>query len=201
MHWIEVDGVRLPKRVGGHVALDFCNTWAGWGEPPDPRREWLSDYARLVAWAVFAELLDRGTAVRLRREARRQPEEADRVLGSARSLRASLRTAVLHPDDSRALARVSAYVRDAVLSSVLRPGPAGQVRWEFQRGTGLATPLLAVARAGAELLTGPDVSLVKACPGDDCGWLFIDRRGRRQWCSMSWCGNRAKVRAHAARNR
>ncbi|MFC7483823.1 CGNR zinc finger domain-containing protein [Luedemannella flava] len=26
-------------------------------------------------------------------------------------------------------------------------------------------------------------------------------RGRRRWCSMAWCGNREKVRAHAARQR
>ena len=201
MHWVEFEGVRLPRRVGGHVALDFCNTWAGWGDPPDPRREWLSDYTRLVAWAHFAELLDPDTAARLRRAAQRRPDEAAGVLTSARSLRTSLHAAALHPDDRRALGQVSAYLRDAGQSSVLRPGPGGPARWDFQRGTGLATPVLAVARAAGELLTSPDISLVKACPGDDCGWLFIDRRGRRRWCSMSSCGNRAKVRAHAERHR
>jgi predicted RNA-binding Zn ribbon-like protein len=201
MHWVEVDGVRLPKRIGGHVALDFCNTWAGWGEPPDPRREWLPDYARLVAWASFAELLDSGTAERLRRAARRRPEEAARVLTSGRTLRSRVREAVLHPDDTTALMRLSSYLRDAGQKCVLRPGPDGRPHWQFQRGTGLATPVFAVARAAGELLTSPDVLLVKACPGDDCGWLFIDRRGRRRWCSMSSCGNRAKVRAHAERNR
>jgi predicted RNA-binding Zn ribbon-like protein len=40
---------------------------------------------------------------------------------------------------------------------------------------------------------------VKACPGDSCGWLFLDPRGRRRWCIMATCGNRSKVRAHAAR--
>jgi predicted RNA-binding Zn ribbon-like protein len=38
---------------------------------------------------------------------------------------------------------------------------------------------------------------VRTCPS--CGWLFLDARGRRRWCSMATCGNRAKVRAHAAR--
>lgn len=35
-----------------------------------------------------------------------------------------------------------------------------------------------------------------ACPA--CGWMFYDttRGGRRKWCSMSTCGNRAKVRQH-----
>jgi len=201
MHWVELNGLRLPVRIGGHVALDFCNTWAGWGEPPDPRREWLRDYTHLVAWAGFVELLDPATVPRLQRAAQRRPADAAGVLTSARSLRTSLHTAVLHPDDTRALSRVSGYVRDALQGSVLRPAPAGRVRWQLQHGTGLATPLLAVAHAAGDLLTSPDVPLVKACPGDDCGWLFIDRRGRRRWCSMSSCGNRAKVRAHAERHR
>jgi hypothetical protein len=39
------------------------------------------------------------------------------------------------------------------------------------------------------------------CPGDDCGWVFLDHRGRRRWCSMQSCGNRAKVSAFAQRRR
>jgi predicted RNA-binding Zn ribbon-like protein len=35
----------------------------------------------------------------------------------------------------------------------------------------------------------------------DCGWVFADPSGRRRWCSMAWCGNRSKVRRHAARAR
>ncbi|MGW5195753.1 CGNR zinc finger domain-containing protein, partial [Kribbella sp. NPDC004138] len=44
---------------------------------------------------------------------------------------------------------------------------------------------------------GQDRAHVRTCPS--CGWLFLDPRGRRRWCSMATCGNRAKVRAHAAR--
>jgi len=47
----------------------------------------------------------------------------------------------------------------------------------------------------------PDAARVRACPGRDCGWLFIDRAGRRRWCRMEWCGNRSKARAHARRRR
>jgi len=200
MHWVELEGVRLPMRVGGHPALDFCNTWAGWGEPPDPRREWLADYDRLALWAVYAELLDPGTVARLRRTARRRAEEAAAVLDSARSLRTHLHAAVLDPGGRRALGAVSAFVREAGRHSLLRPGPEGP-RWDLEPTAGLSLPVHAVARVAAELLTGPDLDHVKACPGHDCGWLFIDRRGRRRWCSMSSCGNRAKVRAHAERHR
>jgi predicted RNA-binding Zn ribbon-like protein len=42
---------------------------------------------------------------------------------------------------------------------------------------------------------------VKACPGDACNYAFYDqtRNNSRQWCSMSRCGSRAKMRAYRAR--
>ena len=201
MHWVEFEGVRLPRRIAGHPALDFCNTWAGWGDPPAPEREWLPDYDRLALWAGYAELVDMDDVTRLRRATRRRVDEADGVLASARSLRYDLHSAALDPGDVPALAGVSSFLRDAGRHSVLRPGPDGAPRWEIREDAGLALPVLAVARAAAEFLTGPDLPYVKACPGDDCGWLFVDRRGRRRWCIMSSCGNRAKVRAHAQRRR
>lgn len=44
---------------------------------------------------------------------------------------------------------------------------------------------------------------VKACPGADCAWVFLDRsrNGSRRWCQMNECGNRAKGAAFRARNR
>src|SRR5438094_835516 len=42
---------------------------------------------------------------------------------------------------------------------------------------------------------------VDACPSHDCGWLFTNPTGRRRWCSMALCGNRAKARRHAHRTR
>ena len=47
------------------------------------------------------------------------------------------------------------------------------------------------------------VSGVKVCPGADCGRLFIDetKNGRRKWCSMESCGNRAKASRRSARHK
>lgn len=44
---------------------------------------------------------------------------------------------------------------------------------------------------------------LKACPGPDCEWVFVDRsrNGSRRWCQMSACGNRAKASAFRARQR
>lgn len=44
---------------------------------------------------------------------------------------------------------------------------------------------------------------LKACAGDDCNAVFFDRSKNHsgRWCSMSTCGNRAKVRAWRERRR
>ena len=200
MHWEVVEGVPLPKRIGGHPALDFCNTWAGWGEPPGPNREWLKEYETFALWAAYAGLIEPTDAARLRRAAGRRPEEARRLLGDAHRLRTAVHRAVLDSSDISALSAITGQVRKAGAVARLRPGPTGVARWEIPGSTGLLLPLLATARSAGELLASEAVHAVKSCPGDDCGWLFIDFRGRRRWCSMSSCGNRAKVRAFYERS-
>lgn len=48
------------------------------------------------------------------------------------------------------------------------------------------------------LASRSEMKRVKMCPGDNCGWLFLDesKNERRRWCSMDLCGNRAKARRH-----
>ena len=42
---------------------------------------------------------------------------------------------------------------------------------------------------------------VRICANDTCRWVFFDesRSGRRRWCDMASCGNRAKAARHRAR--
>ena len=199
MHWVTVDGLQLPTCIGGHPALDFCNTWAGWGEPPTPRREWLRSYEHLAVWAAHAGLIDAADATRLRRGAEHSPSAAAAHLADARRLRTLLHTAVLDPEDARALSGVTGFVRRADDRVRIRPG--APPRWEIPASSGLALPVHSVAWAAGELLTSERIATVKICPGHDCGWVFLDRAGRRRWCSMSSCGNRAKVAAYARRRR
>jgi len=44
---------------------------------------------------------------------------------------------------------------------------------------------------------------VRICANDTCRWLFYDesRAGRRRWCDMASCGNRAKAARHRARQK
>jgi predicted RNA-binding Zn ribbon-like protein len=199
MHWVMVRDLRLPICVGGHPALDFCNTRAGWGEPRESYREWLESYDQFAYWAWHAGLIGEDDAVRLRQSAGRAASRAKAVLTEARRLRTVLYSAALNPEDTHALSVVTGYTRKAALQARLRP--ARVPRWEIPAAAGLELPLLVVARAAGELLTSENVVFVKACPGHGCGWLFLDRTGRRRWCSMSACGNRAKVAAYARRQR
>ncbi|AXV08031.1 hypothetical protein DVS28_a3356 [Euzebya pacifica] len=78
-------------------------------------------------------------------------------------------------------------------------GAGGARGWpiEVSHGQVLAT----VARDAVLLVTDADHDRVRRCAAEDCDLVFLDtsRPGRRRWCSMSRCGNRAKVRAHRAR--
>lgn len=202
VHWIEKDGLRLPRPLGGHPALDFCNTWAGWGERSDlgdERREWLLSYDVLATWSALVELVDDGAAGRLRVEAGRHPRLAAAVLARARTLRLAVHDAVLDPGNENALSSVTHELRRAGAAVRVAPGQDGAATWALADDVGLELPVLAVAWSAGSLLTSPDVASVSACPGIDCGWVFLNRRGRRRWCDMAACGNRAKVAAHSRR--
>ena len=66
----------------------------------------------------------------------------------------------------------------------------------------VAAALATLARDAVDLFGGPLARRIRICAADDCGLLFVDtsRPGRRRWCSMERCGNRAKVRDHRARH-
>jgi predicted RNA-binding Zn ribbon-like protein len=62
--------------------------------------------------------------------------------------------------------------------------------------------LVPIARDAARLLATPGAP-VRKCAGHGCVRYFYDdsRTGRRRWCEMSICGNRAKASTFAQRRR
>jgi predicted RNA-binding Zn ribbon-like protein len=188
-----VQSLVLPAALAGDPALDFCNTRAGWtaAEP----REYLTSYDHLVVWAREAGLVPRPVAARLRYEAARKPAAAGRVLERVLALREALYATCT--DRDAPWEPVAAEAQEAAKASVLVRG-AG---WVIPEETGLDLPALELARSAGTFLASPDLEAVGSCPGHDCGWLFLDRRGRRRWCTMAVCGNRAKARKHAQKAR
>ncbi|GAA1772222.1 CGNR zinc finger domain-containing protein [Luedemannella helvata] len=195
---IDIDGLAVPLCVGGDPALDFCNTRAGWGAVGP--KEYLHTHAHLCVWAGHAGLLTPERVDAARRAGARHPAAADAVRRRALALREALYGVLVEKGEQDAAWRVlDAEARRAAAVAHLAPGrPAS---WQLTGASDVELPLLVVAWHAARLLTSEAAATVRACPGSGCGWLFADPRGRRRWCSMAWCGNRHKVRAHAARRR
>jgi predicted RNA-binding Zn ribbon-like protein len=66
------------------------------------------------------------------------------------------------------------------------------------------TPVLGtIARDAVDMLTRTPSVRIKLCADPSCRALFVDesRPGKRRWCSMNFCGNRAKSRTFARRHR
>jgi predicted RNA-binding Zn ribbon-like protein len=189
-----VDGLLLPAPVAGDPALDFCNTRAGWGaaEP----REYLTSYDHLAAWGRGAGLLGRAVAARLRRQAKSDPAAASRALHRALVLREAIYTTCTKPT-AASWDVVAAEAHRAATAAVLLRNEG----WVIPESAGLDLPVLELGRAAGALLASTDLTTVGRCPGRDCGWLFLDPRGRRRWCTMAVCGNRAKARRHARKTR
>lgn len=76
------------------------------------------------------------------------------------------------------------------------PELSQEQEWGYREPVPGSAVLSAFARDAIELFGGPYRDRVRACAGPDCGLLFVDtsRPGRRRWCSMQRCGNRAKQR-------
>jgi SARP family transcriptional regulator, regulator of embCAB operon len=178
----------LPWAVGGHPALEFCNTYAGWRGPRMPGAEWLRGYPTLAVWAGHHGLTDEPTVGRLLREAARDPVEAAAVLDEARELRAHVHACLTDPGDARAFEAVARHAEAAAKVSVYVRGADCLGRWAVSHEAGLRLPVYAAARSAAELLADPRRFTVQACPSPRCGWLFIDHSGRRRWCSVATCG-------------
>lgn len=196
-----VDGYRLPISLGGHPAIDFCNTRARWAL--DDPREYLVDYPHLAMWTREAGLVSRATTRRMLALASRDPAAADAIGGAAIDFRTALYDVLVGPASAAAWRHVSAAAAAASAATELTPGrrSASQpASWELPEDVGVVLPLFAVIRSASELLTSPLGSTVGACPMPDCGWAFANPSGRRRWCSMSLCGNRTKVRRYAARH-
>ncbi len=189
----------LPQPVALHPALELVNTFSGWDGTH--ASDFLASYDHLAVLAGALDLLPAGDVSRLRRAARRQPDAAVTALERARTVRAVVRAAILDPEDAEVVAELTVAARSAGITVELVPGRPARWRVGGITAEDLDRPADAFAWAAAELVTRPEVARVRACPGHGCGWVFLDVSGRRRWCSMEWCGNRAKVRAHASRQR
>jgi predicted RNA-binding Zn ribbon-like protein len=208
-----------PMFIADSSALDFLNTVA---TPVDVPVEWIGSGEHLISWLLEAALVPAEVIAELRKAA--VPGEFDIVAAQARKMREWFRSFVtmhkgkpLRPKVlreleplNRVLMRDEGYeqivARETIRKKAGQDGqdelPVSGLRWSVERRWRSPDSLLyPIARAMAELVCDVDFRYVKACEGNRCTLIFVDRtRGHgRRWCSMSVCGNRAKQAAHRER--
>ena len=165
------------------LCLDFANTryWRGQAAPT----ETLNSPADLAAWTKTPKALS--------------PKEFEQAI--------ALRETIYRLFDAQTQGKTAGARDLEALNTALALAPArtslkrnrGGYEWDVDARSATARALLApVLWSAGDLLAGPRLDRVRRCANPECGWLFLDdsRAGKRRWCSMSACGNRAKARRH-----
>lgn len=192
--------------IADAAGIDFLNSVA---TPADEPVDWIRDGDGLVDWLRQAGLVpeDRLDSI----AGRAMPGELDRVADQARDLREWFRgfvkTRMGRPLDAGTLDNLAPLnrllERDEAYSRIV-PNDAGGLSLEAdRRWRSPESLLIPVGEVLARVVVEEDFAQVKACEGHSCTLMFADhtRRHSRRWCSMSVCGNRAKVSAHRSRRK
>ena len=215
MKAVEASAAAEMKLVGGRLCLDFINTVDG-RKTDSPRNESrsivlgdkLTEYSDLVEWSRHAGIVTPTEAQRMIQASKRNTREAREVLDRAIALREALyRICKAIMTGRRPQTLDLETMNDELLRARTHERLAHEANgftWEWV-GTEAALDrmLWSVAHSAAELLTTADLSRLRECSGEECGWLFEDtsRNRSRQWCDMQDCGNLAKVRRYRTRLR
>ena len=185
--------------VAERLWLDFVNTDTG-ARGSDP----LHDFDRFARWLEAAHLLDAERAAAMQRRALQQPSGALAILADARRVRSVL----------RALAERGLVIAEARLDALTEINrvlgrSAGTRRVEMRAdgtfarafvavGDAFAGLLIPIVESAADALILAELARVRRCADPRCGRVFQDetKNGRRRWCDMATCGNRAKAARH-----
>jgi predicted RNA-binding Zn ribbon-like protein len=194
-------------RHGHHASmqdgLDFVNQSGAADEPGDSLEEfeqalsWLHDHELLHAEMVDDQLsLYAGDASGRRRLLAR----VARVRSALRELLHS--TVERRPPDPAALRDVNRALRAQYVYELV-PAPDGVSLDHRHEGDPVEGALARLAEAIGRELTDSDTDRLRICANETCRWVFHDSSpaGRRRWCDMRVCGNRAKAARHRQRRR
>ena len=192
--------------VGGALAFDLTNTSSGRGGPK--WLEHLQTAGDVIDWARHTKILTARDAKKLHQRIDADRRLAARLLDEMLALRELIHSVGVNmAATSRARARhMDELVRihAACLSGAHLIPSASTFVWVWNP---METPVEAIlgpiVLSALSVLTGSDLSRIKRCPGDHCGWLFFDatKNKRRRWCEMEVCGNRAKQKRRRLRGR
>ncbi len=186
------------------TGLDFVNTLEHVrGQPVDhfdspvTALHWLREHQLLHVEALEAELTLFGA----------NPRAGQRGLDRIRRVRAAMRelaeASVAHrPPAQHHLDEVNRALTTPYTYYLVQ-APDGVSLDHRHEGDPIEGALARLTESIAREVSQGHPERLRICANDECRWLFNDtsRTGRRKWCDMATCGNRAKVARHRERKR
>ncbi len=189
-------------RVGNNLSADFVNTVVSFEREGGTLRS----AGDVVDFLVTTGATGTAEAERVRARVT-DDAAAERFFKTALALRSAVRDALIAIEKNEPLGHDPLAAINRILAAdagfeqlVPRDGGYGIERRRTLDDPAIA--LVPIARDVARLLAAPDAP-IRQCAGEGCVRHFYDdsRTGRRRWCEMAICGNRAKASAFAKRNR
>jgi len=201
-------GGPLPFQQG-HLAslqdgLDFINTLES--ERGRVTDELVSAEAALE-WLVRHDLLHREARDHLVKHFVDAPRESTRLLTKMKRVRAAMREIVDATVEGRGPAATDLKELNRALRThyvyELVPSRDGVSLDHRHQGDPVDGALARLGESIARELIQGHPERLRICENEQCRYVFADtsRTGRRKWCDMSTCGNRAKVARHRARQK
>ena len=187
--------------VGNNLSADFANTVVSF----DHDGGTLRSAGDVVDFLVTTGSIEHEESERLRARLKTSAAAA-RFLATALDLRRAVTVALTAIEKREPLAGDSLAPINAILAADSGFDQLGLHEGAYRvqrrhRRDDPAIALVPIARDIARLLATPG-SRVRKCAGEGCVRHFYDdsRTGRRRWCEMAICGNRAKASAFAKRH-
>jgi predicted RNA-binding Zn ribbon-like protein len=183
-------------------ALDFVNTLEYDKGVPD---DYLKDVPTAVHWLQDHALLHREMVDDLlsKYEGEDGTPLMSRIWRTREALRELLDATVEHRRPSAAALREVNRALRAQYMIELVPASDGVSLDHRHEGDPVNGAMARLSEAIARELTQGEPRRLRICANDECRWVFRDYSpaGRRKWCDMSTCGNRAKAARHRERQK
>lgn len=188
--------------VGGRTAIDFANSATRMGSEGDG----LASMDDLMQFLKSLGHLHEDEASAYHMYLFQAPDRCQQMMTTLQDVRARFRDCLKQAADGWPMDMGFMVSLNEMLASFhtrleLVPSDGGYEVKTLLVEDGPEQLMYPILKDVAEFLASDQVEKVRQCAADDCELFFVNqsRNGRRRWCSMLTCGNRAKVNAYLKR--